>query len=231
MRPGDSGSASPDRGEPVPASRWREEETLTLLNHDLRNALASISSAVHILEHEGYVSDVAEQAGRTIERQAESLLLLADQLSELAGVPKDRRRENGRTAAPVRDQVEETAPLRILVVDDNRDAADSTGMLLLLWGHKSRVAYDGPSALTAAREFRPDVCLLDLGMPGMSGYQLAERLRQEPDLAGAVLVALTGFDREGDRESVQAAGFDDHLVKPVEMSGLRDILVRKGRSG
>ncbi len=214
-----------DEAEGRPIKAWWEEESLALLNHDLRNSLASIVSALHILRHEGYISPLAEQAGKTLERQAEYLGHLADQLSEVAGVA--RPQGPGQSRRPTaNDRIEETRPRRILVVDDNRDAADSTGMLLLLWGHQVRVAYDGATAISVAREYQPDVCLLDLGMPGMNGYQVAEQLRHDNALRSTVLVAMTGFDQESDRELSRSAGFDSYLVKPVEITALQDVLAR-----
>src|SRR5262249_1282324 len=102
--------------QPVPV--WCEDETLATLTHDLRNSLASITSALHILRMQRYPNAVAEQAGKTIERQAEHLSLLADHLSELAGVPKVRTREADREQRPVGDQAQEMRHRRILVVDD-----------------------------------------------------------------------------------------------------------------
>jgi CheY-like chemotaxis protein len=206
------------------ATPW-QEESLALLNHDLRNALGSVVSALHILKLQGYTSPLAEQAARTIERQADQLALLADQLSGLAGVNKS----SARPARPQLSAPERAAELisrRILVVDDNRDAADSTGTLLLLWGHQARVAYDGDSALTIAREYRPEVCLVDLAMPGMNGYQVAQQLRREPALAGTRLIALTGFDQDFDRKRSGHGDFDAVLLKPVEITALQDVLAR-----
>jgi CheY-like chemotaxis protein len=105
---------------------------------------------------------------------------------------------------------------RVLVIDDNVDAARSLGALLDLTGNEVRVFHDGRSALAAAPAFRPDVVLLDLGMPEMDGYEVARRLRQQPELAGALLVALTGWGQEADRRNSRAAGFDHHLVKPAD---------------
>jgi CheY-like chemotaxis protein len=201
-----------------------EDESLATLTHDLRNSLASIISALHILRLQRYPNSIAEQAGKTIERQAEHLTLLADHLSELAGVPKPRQRRSVHEWQPAGTRIEETHPRRILIVDDNRDAADSTGTLLLLWGHKVRVAYDGASAMLTARDFHPEVCLLDLGMPGMSGYEVAEQLRREPELRHTRLVAMTGFDSESDQQRSRNAGFDAHLVKPVEITALHEVL-------
>lgn len=109
---------------------------------------------------------------------------------------------------------------RVLVVDDNADAAQSLAMLLGLQGHETRVALSGREALAAVEAFRPDVALLDLGLPVLDGYQLAARLRAQPQLRGLRLVALTGYGRSEDRQRTRAAGFDDHLVKPVDLAAL-----------
>ena len=115
-------------------------------------------------------------------------------------------------------------PRRILVVDDNHDAADSLGMVLKFLGADTRVVYDGPSALAAIRSYRPTVVLLDIGMPGMDGHEVARRVRQEPELRNVVLIALTGWGQEEDRRRSRAAGFDHHLVKPVEAAALQALL-------
>jgi signal transduction histidine kinase/CheY-like chemotaxis protein len=113
---------------------------------------------------------------------------------------------------------------RLLVVDDNEDVARSLAMMLRLQGHEVRVAGDGPSALEIARADRPELVLLDLGMPGMDGFEVARRLREEPGLEGVTLVALTGWGQEADRRRTREAGFDAHLVKPVEPEQLQHLL-------
>jgi signal transduction histidine kinase/ActR/RegA family two-component response regulator len=113
---------------------------------------------------------------------------------------------------------------RILVVDDHHDSGDSLATLLRLLGHQVRVAYDGPAALEAASAFTPDVALLDIGMPGMDGIELATRLRREPALRGILIVALTGYGRDEDRRRSHDAGFDAHLVKPVDIAALNTLL-------
>jgi two-component system, sensor histidine kinase len=113
---------------------------------------------------------------------------------------------------------------RVLVADDNPDAADSLALLISAWGYDVRVAYSGDRALQSALEFRPDVCLLDLGMPGLTGFEVAERLRQEPRTAGAVLAAVTGWGDADTRRRVTAAGFDYHLLKPAPLDELQTIL-------
>jgi CheY-like chemotaxis protein len=113
---------------------------------------------------------------------------------------------------------------RVLVVDDNRDAADSLGLLLRLLGVEVHVAHDGPSALQAVPLFQPSLIFLDLGMPGMDGYEVARRLRRQPGLDDIVLVALTGWGQEEDRRRSRAAGFDHHLIKPAEIGELKALL-------
>jgi len=106
---------------------------------------------------------------------------------------------------------------RILVVDDNVDAADTLAEALRFAGHEVREEHDGRSALTALSEFHPDVILLDLGLPGLDGFEVARRLRQEPELAKIRVVAITGYGQEGDRQRTAAVGIDRHLVKPVDL--------------
>ncbi|XXS81548.1 GNAT family N-acetyltransferase [Sorangium sp. So ce176] len=132
-----------------------------------------------------------------------------------------------RTARPVA-QPARGAPaeqgadrLRVLVVDDNQDSAESMAMLLQRMGHEAHAVFDGPSALDLATRLKPDLVLLDIGMPGMSGHEVARALRGTPGLAGLSLFAMTGYGQEADRRSTQEAGFDEHLVKPISVDVLR----------
>ncbi|MCC7546396.1 MAG: PAS domain S-box protein [Burkholderiales bacterium] len=113
---------------------------------------------------------------------------------------------------------------RVLAVDDNRDSAESLRMLLELWGHEARCAFDGREALDMAEHFAPDVVLLDIGLPGMSGYDLAARIRAREALRQVTLIAVTGYGQEEDRRRVRAAGFDHHLVKPVDPDALERLM-------
>ena len=108
----------------------------------------------------------------------------------------------------------------ILVVDDNRDAADSLAMLLEIGGHEVATAYSAPDALKRAPELKPAVILLDIGLPGLDGCEVARRMRDMPELRGVRLVALTGYGRDEDRRRTRDAGFDHHLVKPVDLDEL-----------
>jgi len=116
------------------------------------------------------------------------------------------------------------ASRRLLVVDDNVDAILSQAELLRMLGHEVETAYDGPSALRKAEAFRPDVVLLDLGMPGMDGFEVARRLRATPEGRDVFLVAQTGWGQEEDRKRTRAAGFDAHLAKPVDIEALTELL-------
>jgi CheY-like chemotaxis protein len=109
-------------------------------------------------------------------------------------------------------------------VDDCHDAADSLALVLKRWGYRPAVAYDGPSALAAALAQPPAAVLLDLGMPGMDGFEVARRLRGRPWTAGALLVALTGYGEEGDVSRCREAGIDLHLLKPCDPDELRRVL-------
>ena len=116
------------------------------------------------------------------------------------------------------------AGLPVLVVDDNRDAADSLSMLLEIKGCRVSVAYDGAEALAAAARQRPAAMVLDIAMPGMNGYDVARRMRADPQLASTLIIALTGFGHEEARRQVREAGIDHHLVKPVDIESLLALL-------
>jgi PAS domain S-box-containing protein len=113
---------------------------------------------------------------------------------------------------------------RLLVIDDNKDAAESMSMLFELWGHEVICAYDGRAALETAAKYRPDAVFLDIGLPGMDGYEIAERLRELPESARTVLVAITGYGQDEDRRRSREAGIDHHLVKPVSPDALHKLL-------
>lgn len=128
--------------------------------------------------------------------------------------PRDRRAGAGEAAAA----------LRVLVVDDNIDAAQMLALFIETAGHVADIEHDPRKALERAREIRPDVCLLDIGLPGLDGNELARRLRAMPELAQAVLIAVTGYGQSQDRENAYAAGFDHHFVKPIDTGKLMALL-------
>jgi CheY-like chemotaxis protein len=112
----------------------------------------------------------------------------------------------------------------VLVVEDNLDSAASLSELLGLWGYPVQMVHDGYQALTAARQWRPEVILLDIGLPGIDGYEVARRLRREPATTDVLMVALTGYGGEEERRRAQQAGFNHHLTKPVELESLQALL-------
>ena len=143
------------------------------------------------------------------------------------------------TVAPTREAAAQAAasapgedtPLSILVVDDNQDSACSMTLLLELQGHKVQVAHAGHTALRLAGECSPDVILLDIGMPGMNGYEVARQLRSQPAFSDTLLIAVTGYGRASDVKQTESAGFDHHLVKPIDYDKLQSLLAaRAGRT-
>jgi len=215
----------------------------TLLKNAARHMQARGSIGISAAAESGAVIVRIEDAGVGIDPLAEpgvGLTLVRGILALHEGSLELRRADSGQgTEAIVRlplaagpASAERLAPrreappapaLRILVADDNRDAADSLQRILALYGHEVRVAYDGASAVTLGEQFRPRVAILDIGMPGTNGYDVARALRTRHG-EGVTLVALTGWGQEADRRRALEAGFDHHLVKPVEPQTLNALL-------
>ena len=143
-------------------------------------------------------------------------------------LPLDSARVSAAEPAPAR---EGATGARVLVVDDNVDAAQSLAMLLELMGYDAQAVYSGRAALEAAAEFDPVAVILDIGMPGMNGYEVARRLRESTDSENVALIALSGFAQDDDRSRSMRTGFDAHLVKPVEPETLEALLGRLARRG
>ena len=120
---------------------------------------------------------------------------------------------------------------RILIVDDDVDAVEAIGELLRDYGHEVATAHDGPQALDSARLHRPEIVLLDIGMPEMNGYEVAKRIRVELGLGDALLIALTGYGEDHHRRLAREAGFDLHVTKPVDASRLEELLKRPAAPG
>lgn len=120
----------------------------------------------------------------------------------------------------------DTAGLLLLIADDNQDAAESLGMLLWIEGHAVHITHDGETALAIARQIRPDVLMLDIGLPGMDGNSVARRVRESLPDARMLMVAVTGRGSDEDKETTRAAGFDHHFTKPVDLNALRKSIAR-----
>jgi CheY-like chemotaxis protein len=114
--------------------------------------------------------------------------------------------------------------LRVLVVDDNRDSADTLAMMLRILGHDTHTAYDGQDAVERTAALEPDAVLLDIGMPRLNGFEAAERIRQQPGGSERLILALTGFEEDEQRERLSAAGFNSCLVKPIDHTALNQLL-------
>jgi DNA-binding response OmpR family regulator len=124
----------------------------------------------------------------------------------------------------------ETSQRRVLIVEDNVDAAETLQILLRLSGYDTRAAHDGPGALALARDFKPGAVLLDIGLPGKDGYQIARELRALPEMRTALLVALTGYGTDEDRQRARECGFDTLQVKPAEPAAIEALLERHFKS-
>ena len=165
--------------------------------------------------HGGHVDAASEGEGR-----GSTFTIRLPRLRSAAAAPAEVPPDGGAPAPP-------PGPARrILVVDDQPDSTDSLAMLLRLRGHEVWTATDGPSALGEFARVRPDVVFLDLGRPGMSGYDVGRQLRALPEGRDVRLVALTGYGTESDREKTRAAGFDVHLAKPVDPQAVEALLAR-----
>ena len=116
--------------------------------------------------------------------------------------------------------------LRVLVIEDNHDAAEALAMLLELYGHDATVFSDGPKAIEAVRTAAFDLAFVDIGLPGMDGYEVARRIRKLANAKPMLLVALTGYGQDSDKQRALAAGFDEHLTKPVKIERLQALLKR-----
>jgi CheY-like chemotaxis protein len=149
--------------------------------------------------------------------------------SDLSAPADGSRTDDLRARSRAQPAPAELAPgLRILVVDDNLDSATTLALLLRMAGHEVHLAHDGIAALEAVRGWRPQIAILDIGLPGLDGYELARRLRQEYALRDALLVALTGYGQDEDRRRAWQAGFNAHLIKPVDLHQLRALLAHAG---
>ena len=172
------------------------------------------------------VKSLVEMHGGIVEVHSDGPDQGSEFVVRLPVLSRDGKSEVPSTPEPHGEPTPAPLVCRLLVVDDNRDAADSLAILLRLIGQEVRVVYDGPTALEAARAEQPEVAFLDIGMPGMDGCELARRFRQEAALRHVTLVALTGWGQEEDRRRSQEAGFDHHLIKPADLDTLRELLSR-----
>jgi PAS domain S-box-containing protein len=193
-----------------------------------------------------HIFDLFTQADRSLDRSQGGLgigLTLVRQLVEMHGgsveaksdgprrgsqfivsLPARLAPATGAGGSPDAPPVVATAPLRVLVVEDNVDSAEMLGFMLTLAGHDTRTAHDGEAALDVARRFQPQVILCDIGLPGLNGYDVARQLRAQPEFRHTRLIAVSGYGQDQDRRRSRDAGFDHHLTKPVEPGALTALL-------
>jgi PAS domain S-box-containing protein len=163
-----------------------------------------------VMMHEGTVEAMSEGPGRGSQFVVRLPLL----------VEQREARHPGRAGTPE----DQGSPRRILVVDDNQDSADSLAVLLRMLGHEAHVAYDGQEAVEVAKEVRPEVIMLDIGLPRMNGYEACRTIREQPWGKRITIIAISGWGQDTDRQKSEAAGFDHHMVKPVDYTFLRQVL-------
>ncbi len=169
------------------------------------------------------VKRLVEMQGGSVTASSPGKNLGSEFTVRLPAMPVDQRVSAGRRASE-RYAASRADEFGVLIVDDNRDATDSMAMLLKMEGYDVRVAYDGPQALDAVRQVRPDVILLDIGLPGMDGFQVAQHVRADPDNSAIVIVAVSGYGQEEHRARSTQAGCDHHLVKPIEPAIVSELL-------
>ncbi|HET7756652.1 MAG TPA: response regulator, partial [Steroidobacteraceae bacterium] len=205
-------------------SERAREAILDRLSHELRNPLAPIVTA---LELSARRRDPARQHS-VITRQVKQLVKALDEVLEQPAPAVELAMAEPQ--AP--DEAESAARrqlrkgVKVMVVDDNVDAAESLSEVLDELGYSSRIAHDGPGALELAHVFEPQLALIDIGLPGMSGIDLAQKLKGQTHTAKMRLVALTGYSRRADREQTHAVGCEAHLIKPVDLHALETTLAR-----
>ena len=235
----DAGSTISLSAEHAPAKGTEPAEVIVRLRDN------GMGIAPELLPH---IFDLFVQATRALDRAHGGLgigLTLVQRLVKLHGGSVEARSEGlghgsefivrlpilvapPAEVAPPPAPAAHEAPRRILIVDDNEDSTRSMAILQRRRGHETRTAFTGPDAVTVAAEFLPEVVLLDIGLPGMDGFEVARRLREMPALAGAFLVAMSGYGSDEDRVEARAAGFDEYLVKPVDLDLLRTWLRSRG---
>ncbi len=218
MREGSVAVTVRDNGIGIPANMLsRVFDTFTQVDRSLEKAQGGLGIGLSIARrlvemHGGTVEATSEGHGRG---SAFTVTLPAAVVPRAAEIPSG-------AAAPA--GITRMACKRILIADDNADSATTLSIMLEMLGNEVRVAHDGEDAVNAALEFRPDAILLDIGMPKMNGYDACARLRSKPETASAYMVALTGWGQEEDRNRARAAGFDHHMVKPVEPAMLEKLI-------
>lgn len=173
------------------------------------------------------VRSLVEMHAGSVQAQSEGPGRGSEMIVRLPVLETERAQATGLRETAV--SVKAAAGRKVLVVDDNRDAAETLGTILEISGHEVLLAHDGEEALSQAATHRPEVVLLDIGLPKVDGYEVARRLRLDPENEGVLLIAVTGYGNREDRERGKLSGFDHHLVKPVDLQQLQRLLASRRR--
>jgi CheY-like chemotaxis protein len=216
-----------------------KDEFLATLAHELRNPLAPLTTGLQLIKMDAGNAETVKRA---------QALTIAKKLVELHGGPIEAHSDGlgirsrftvqlpavlhvvCADAATAAQRDARPNARRILIADDNRDAAITLALLLELQGHETQTAYDGVEALQIAETFRPDIAVLDIGMPKLNGYDVCQQLREHPWGRSMTMVALTGWGQSQDKQRAREAGFDLHLVKPVNPDMLAEVLSAGGKA-
>jgi CheY-like chemotaxis protein len=201
----------------------RKDQFIAILAHELRNPLAAMGLTLEVMRRSS-VAAILDEDFQAMDRQIKSLARLADDVQDMARIRQGKL--TSRMAVAAVAAVGLPTPLRILVVEDNADVADRLVALLGADGHEVRLERDGLAAIASLRSFSPQAVLLDIGLPGVDGYEVARRIRQHPGLRHVVIVGLSGYAQEDARRQSKEAGFDEHLAKPVDLKVIRATLAR-----
>ena len=214
----------------------REERLVATLGHELRNPLGVITTALSVMERIEGDEGPTVRHRRMIERQVEALIERIDELLAGEFEPEQLRAREWPPPRPGRGTAEgaaEPAPPSgpgVLVIEDDDDGRAALAELLGLWGYRVETARDGESGVEKAIEHHPSVALIDIGLPGIDGYEVARRLKAELNGSTPRLIAMTGYGQPEDRQRAMQAGFERHLVKPVDAGRLAELLADDART-
>jgi CheY-like chemotaxis protein len=210
-----------DTGIGIPAAMLPKVfDMFTQVDRSLEKAQGGLGIGLSIVKR------LVEMHGGSIEAKSEGSGKGSEFIIRLPAVRTPSSEQNGMSEG---QQPRQAAQHRILVADDNADAANSLAMMLALMGHEVRTAHDGLEAVEAASAFQPDLILLDIGMPKMNGYDACRRIREQSWSKNAFIAALTGWGQEDDKRRSQEAGFNSHLIKPVEPAALEKLLTERSQ--
>jgi CheY-like chemotaxis protein len=202
----------------------RKNQFLATLAHELRNPLATLTSAIHLIAAAPEQTEQVRALVGMMQQQLDQLVRLIGDLADESQLPAAESAATPQMALHKDDGAESLPALKILLVDDNQSAVHMMSRLLQKLGQDVHIADSGPAALDQVPKISPHIVISDVAMPGMSGYDLARRIRTLPLPRRPYLVAVTGYGQETDRQAALAAGFDKHLTKPVGVGTLEQLL-------